>query len=263
MLKTGMETRGARIAFLRKDVLQMTQQQLADALAVKRAAVTNWEDNQGISRENARRLADIAGTTMDWIENGLGSRPKVSERAALSRVLQDPVESFRQSLDRFSRRDADLRSEDVLHVPGEADVRSEDVSHSIEMPPKRTVKVRGYVGASAKMQFYAVADEELEEVERPDGMTDQTIAVEIRGKSLGPLLDTWLVFYDDVRSPVTDDLIGRVCVVGLADDRIVVKKIVRNGRGGFNLESNARREDDIPDAVIEWAAKVKDIRPRG
>lgn len=143
------------------------------------------------------------------------------------------------------------------------DVRSEDVAEDLrQMPVRRMVKLKGYVGAGSVAHFYALADEDFEEVPAPAEATDQTIAVEIKGSSWGPRMNTWLVFYDDVRSPVTPDLIGETCVVGLADDRILIKEIQRNGRGGFRLLSNSPTEDEIDDAEIEWAAKVTSMRPR-
>jgi len=124
----------------------------------------------------------------------------------------------------------------------------------------RTVKVVGYVGAGAEAHFYAVAQGELDEVSAPDGAAPDTVAVEIRGNSLGELFDRWLVFYDSVRRPVTSDLIGRLCVIGLPDDRVLVKKI-RRGRGGlFDLHSNT--EDPIRGVSIDWAARVKNMVPR-
>lgn len=142
------------------------------------------------------------------------------------------------------------------------DVSSEDVAASLSARPKgRTVRLVGYVGAGAKGHYYRLADEDYTEVEAPPGATDQTVAVEIKGKSLGDLLDSWLVYYNDVRSPVEPDLYGEVCVIGLSDDRILIKKIVSNGRGGFSLISN-NNEPTIENAQVEWAAKVIDIRPR-
>lgn len=142
------------------------------------------------------------------------------------------------------------------------DVRSEDVAASLDKPPARTVKIKGYVGAGAAAHFYAVADDAFEEAPALPGSTDRTIALQIRGKSWGPAMDSWLVFYDDVRSPVTTDMIGEACVVGLADDRILLKVIRSNGRGGFDLHPNSTTEDVIKDAQIEWAAKVIGMRPR-
>jgi hypothetical protein len=143
-----------------------------------------------------------------------------------------------------------------------ADLSSEDVAASLDKPAEQQVKLKGYVGAGSKAHFYAIADEDFTEVPAPAGASDKTIALEIRGKSWGPAMDSWLVFYDDVRSPITDDLIGHPCVVGLADDRILLKLVKSNGRGGFNLHSNSNTEEIISNAKIEWAAKVIGMRPR-
>lgn len=98
-------------------------------------------------------------------------------------------------------------------------------------------------------------------VPAPDGSTDDTVACEIRGESLGPLFDHWLVFYDDVRTPVTPDLIGHLCVVGLPDGRVLVKRLQKAaGTGFFHLISNT--EGPILDQPVDWAAKVKTMTPR-
>lgn len=143
------------------------------------------------------------------------------------------------------------------------DVRSEDVAHELpdaDESPK--VQIKGYVGAGGETHFYRLADEDYEEVPAPAGATERTVAVEIKGQSWGPLMNTWLVFYDDVRSPVTEDLFGHPCVVGLADDRILIKVIRPNGNGNYRLVSNNPNEPDIEDAEVEWAAKVTSMRPR-
>lgn len=144
-----------------------------------------------------------------------------------------------------------------------SDVRSEDVAAGIDPPSTgRKVPVKGYVGAGSEAHFYKLSDDDYEEVTAPDGATDQTIAVEIKGTSWGRFMNTWLVFYDDIRSPITEDLLGHPCVVGLADDRILIKVIQRDGKGGYRLVSNDSTEPDIEDAMIEWAAKVTSMRPR-
>lgn len=128
-------------------------------------------------------------------------------------------------------------------------------------PDGRRVRVVGYVGAGSEAHYYAIAQGDYEEVEAPAGCTDRTVAVEIKGKSFGPLLDSWLVFYDDVRSPISEDMLGEVCVVGLADDRILIKQIRRERDGSFTLISNSA-DEPIRNVEIEWAAKVRDMRPR-
>lgn len=126
---------------------------------------------------------------------------------------------------------------------------------------ERTVPLVGYVGAGAAAHFYAAGDGNLGEVPAPDDATPQTVAVEIRGESLGSLFDQWLVYYDEVRSPITPDLIGRLCVVGLMDDRILIKQVRPSKSPGlYHLLSNT--EGPILDVEIAWAAKVKSMVPR-
>lgn len=120
----------------------------------------------------------------------------------------------------------------------------------------------GYVRAGTTAAFYATATDPLDWVAPIDDMTKDTVAVQIQGDSLGSFFDTWLIYYDEVRSPITPDLIGKLCVVGLLDDRVVVKTIKRSKTPGlFNLLSNTG-QDDILDVEIVWAAKVKNMAPR-
>jgi phage repressor protein C with HTH and peptisase S24 domain len=130
-----------------------------------------------------------------------------------------------------------------------------------EQPPSRNVRVVGYVGAGAEAHLYAVAQGDLDEVDPPPGLTEDTVAVEIRGDSLGAFFNRWLVFYDDVRRPVAPDLIGELCIVGLEDGRILIKQIQRSKTEGlFNLISST--EKPIADVAIEWAARVNSIGRR-
>lgn len=123
-----------------------------------------------------------------------------------------------------------------------------------------TVPIVGYVGAGDFVNELA-EEQFLGEIPAPPGSNARTRAVEIRGDSLGKFLDRWLAIYDDMRRPVTPDLVNRLCIVGLADGRILIKTIRRSGpRGPFHLVSE--REDPIFDARIEWAAAVKGLVSR-
>jgi hypothetical protein len=115
--------------------------------------------------------------------------------------------------------------------------------------------VVGYVGAGAEAHIYDVPQADLDEVEAPVGSNEATVAVELRGNSLGSFFNRWLVFYDDIRRPVTPDLIGELCVVGLEDGRVLIKLVQRGkAEGLYNLLSQT--EPPIKDVAIEWAAKV-------
>ena len=132
-----------------------------------------------------------------------------------------------------------------------------------EDPPKPKVNVIGYVGAGAEAHIYDVPPGDLDEVDAPPGSNEATVAVEIRGNSLGPFFNRWLVFYDDIRRPVTPDLIGQLCVVGLEDGRVLIKQVQR-GKADRLYELLSQTEPPIRDVAVDWAAKVRSMsRPGG
>lgn len=125
---------------------------------------------------------------------------------------------------------------------------------------RRTVPLVGYVSAGDGEAHFMPAGS-LGEVPAPDWASETTVAVEIRGESLGALFDKWLVFYDEVRRPVTSDLIGKLCVVGLDDGSVRIKKLQRSrSEGLFHLLSQT--EPPILDVIVEWAARVKSMMPQ-
>jgi hypothetical protein len=127
--------------------------------------------------------------------------------------------------------------------------------------PLPKVQVVGYVGAGSSAHFYEVHQTDLEEVTAPEGSSPSTVAVEIRGDSLGSFFNRWLVFYDSVHHPITQDLVGELCVVGLEDGRVLIKQVQRGRtRELFNLISAT--EKPIQDVRIKWAARVNGISRR-
>ena len=127
---------------------------------------------------------------------------------------------------------------------------------------RNLVPIAGYVGAGSTATFYGEGQGQLGEVVGPEGTTEETVAVEIRGESLGPFFDGWLVFFDDVRSPVTDDIIGKLCVVGLADGRVLIKRLVRSRGSRTLFHLYGQFGDPILDTPVKWAAQVKSVMPR-
>ncbi|MDO9334972.1 MAG: helix-turn-helix transcriptional regulator [Caulobacter sp.] len=121
------------------------------------------------------------------------------------------------------------------------------------------VPIIGYVGAGAVAHFYELTQGELDRVRAPEWATAETVASEIHGASAGPWFDGWIIFYDDVRSPVTPDLFGEPCIVGLVDGRVLFKEIrPAKAEGLFHLHSQF--EEPILNAEVAWAALVKEIR---
>lgn len=208
----------------------------------------------------------LARPVLGWQLRRMGIGRRIAEARTAARISQiklgELVGAGQTTISSWERERTEPTREDVqriaaaLGVPvtqleiGEANDRN-----------RRTVPVVGYVGAGAQAHFYATGDGELDRVEAPDYATERTVAAAIRGESLGPLLEHFLVFWDDVRSPVTEDLYHQLCVVGLPDDRILVKMIKPAGTPGrFHLLSN--NEGPMLDEEIIWAAKVTGMRPR-
>lgn len=181
----------------------------------------------------AKRLRVTQPTVSRWV--GGTQRPEIDQHQRIAKEAQ------RLGLDRMIEE---------LEAAGVED----------EEQPKPTVPVKGYVSAGAAAHYLPLSNNELDWVDAPKDATEKTIALEIRGDSLGALFDRWLVFYDEVRSPVTSDLIGKTCVVGLADGRILVKKLKRARDDLYDLFSNT--EEPIKGVVVEWAAEVRHMGPR-
>lgn len=188
----------------------------------------------------------------EWLRDAL-DRSGVKQ-AELARQL---TEKLGRSIDRaaVNKMAAGSRA-----IAGDELIEIERIT-GLEAPSDIEVPLVGYVGAGAAAHFYGESQGELDRVPAPENATPQTVAVQIRGESLGALFDQWLVYYDDVRSPVTPDMHGILCVVGLPDDRVLVKRIKKARTPGlFHLESNT--EPTILDVEIAWAAKVKSMVPR-
>ena len=201
---------------------------------------------------------------------GIGERIARARNAAgwSQAKLGEEVGAGQTTISSWERARTEPTREDVQRIAAvlnvdvaELELAPDPAAPTIHRHPARMVPLVGYVGAGAQAHYYASADEGLGEVDGPDDANERTVAVEIRGSSLGPLFETWLVFYDDVCSPVTPDLHGRLCVVGLPDDRVLVKRI-RPARtpGFFHLESNT--EPTMPDELVAWAARVRSMTPR-
>lgn len=127
--------------------------------------------------------------------------------------------------------------------------------------PAPTVPVVGYVGAGAEVvtiDDHAMG-EGLEQVAPPPGVTD-CIALRIKGDSMFPMEDGWLVFYQRDSLGILEDCIGKLCVLQVKDGPVLLKKLRRGSRRNlWTLESwNAPPRENVP---VEWAARVLDIRP--
>lgn len=131
-------------------------------------------------------------------------------------------------------------------------------------PKEEDVEIVGMVGADTEGgRLYGTGHGRFGWVERIPGATKYTVAVIVRGSSMLPYAaDGSIVFYDERREPPTDDMLGEVVIVGLDDDRVLLKRLLRGSPdkpGHFDLESfNGER---LADQKVEWAAFVAAVIP--
>ncbi len=182
------------------------------------------------------------------------------ERAGLSQTaLGALVNTTQQHIDRLEKM-AFVPARWALLIAPHVACTPEDLTF-----PQPLIPVVGYVGAGDEVfpADQAVGGSGIDEIECPRGLDPSTtVAVIVRGDSMLPIADGWLLFYSGRDEPGSA-LIGELCVVQVADDGPTLVKQLRRGysEGRFNLIStNAAPLEDI---ALEWAARVREIKPPG
>lgn len=200
-------------------------------------------------------------TVLDWgkpplYHFGMGILTEYRERVGLSQSkLAELAGTSQPQIQRLEKGTRGLSKQWATKIAPHVQAIPEDL-----MFGDRTVAVVGIVSAGTA-HFGSETDQDLGRARMPRGGTEETVAVEVRGDSLGAPFDGWLIYYDERRDPPTDDMLGSLCVVGLASGQVVVKMLMR-GRlpGHFDLFSGAGGAPTT-DQVVVWAARVNAIMP--
>ncbi len=210
---------------------------------------------------NPRRLSQTANMTdaqwfaRDWRkERGRTLESVADELGTSVGYLSDMEKGRRRHNSDWAERLArvyEIAAQDLYRHPDQA----------VAGVTTDSVPVVGLVGAGSVATLFAEGQGPLDYVEPPQNATPHTVALHVKGTSLGPAWDESIIYYDDVRSPVTPDLHGRLCVVGLPDGRVLVKILKAAGDGTFHLLSNSLEEPLLNEEVL-WAARVKAAHPR-
>ena len=130
----------------------------------------------------------------------------------------------------------------------------------MEKPARPLIPLVGYIGAGFEAHFYEISPGHMEEMEGPRVINDATHMLQIGDHGLSSTLDGWFLLFDEVRSPVTPDLIGHLCLIGLDDGRIFLRQM-RPGKtpGCYDLLSDFGLT--FRDVAVSWAAKITTMYP--
>lgn len=123
------------------------------------------------------------------------------------------------------------------------------------------VPVIGYVGAGDRQYIYDVDAEFIEEIEAPGKMADGTVALAIRGNSLGPAFNGGYVFYSKQPQTDIDSLIGELCVVRTTTGATYIKTI-EPGDAPQTYSLIAINGQPLESVALEWAVPVLAVTPR-
>lgn len=175
--------------------------------------------------------------------------------------LAEEINTAQTTVSSWERGRTEPTREDVARVADVLGVSLAQIELDVRGETVNSCPVVGFVGAGSTMTLFAEGQGPFDYVDAPPDAREETVAAEIRGDSLGAFFNHWLVFYDDVHSPVTPAQLGELCVVGLEDGRVLVKKVAQGSRPDvYHLISQF--EEPIFDATVVWAAKVNSMRPR-
>ena len=195
-------------------------------------------------------------------------RPCMTDYAKLTRRLMDEMRLNQAGMaDRLRVSQGTVSrwlKGGIVEAPNREKI--DDLATEVFGTPKRSpalgeVTVVGFANAGSDGVLFGEGQGPFGSARAPIGATDKTVAVVIRGNSLGPLFNGWVAYYNDRRDTPSSSLDGRMCIVGLLDGRVMLKQLVRaSSPKRWHLISNGG-DPPITDVVVEWAAPVIDMQP--
>ena len=131
------------------------------------------------------------------------------------------------------------------------------------------VPILGRVGADPHGRIIRTAGQAASEMApMPTGGTSDAVALEVDGHSMrGFAEDGSLVYFEDQRTPPTEDMYGEVVVVQIDnggddvdDEDVLIKRLQRGSEDGlYDLESISG--PPLRDVRLRWAAEIIQITP--
>jgi transcriptional regulator with XRE-family HTH domain len=242
----------------------MTQSELASALRITPQAISQWERDETFPEfGKIARIARALKTTADVLILGDLNKRDLPETIKQVAELANLVEAAGRACGLYpsANQDATPAAKSPLRRPNPKEEPGALRPPDVEAPTARMrphAQIIGWVGAGSEAHFYDLKAAYLDTISAPEPRA--SVAVEIRGPSLGDMFDRWYAFYEDGQEPVGEKHFGRLCVVHLADGRTLLRKVLPGRGNGCTLTSDT--EEPIENARVIWAACVTHMVPR-
>lgn len=128
--------------------------------------------------------------------------------------------------------------------------------------PEPMVRIIGRVGADTEgTVIQTTSHDGYDMAPVPPGGSANAVALEVAGHSMAPIAeDGSLIYFEDQRTPPTEEMIRYYAIIELEDGRVLFKRLLRGSRPGlYTLESQIG--PPIEDVRIVWAAEPTAIIP--
>ena len=122
------------------------------------------------------------------------------------------------------------------------------------------VPVVGKVIHGLGLMLFEGLAENFETVPAPEYATENTVCLIVDGGQFGDFFDGWHIFYENERAALRPELVGKLCIMGLNDGRVVCRWI-RPGAMPDRYHLVSHVGQPMFDQTIVWATKVIGMRP--
>lgn len=123
-------------------------------------------------------------------------------------------------------------------------------------------RIIGSVGANPDgTVVLTLADERYDMAPAPPGAGETVVALEVEGHSMRGFADDGsLIYFEDQRTPPSEDMLGHVVILETEDGQVLVKRLLRGDKKGrFDLESIVG--PTLENQRLRWAAFPSAIVP--
>lgn len=198
---------------------------------------------------------------------GLGKKIRIVRQGDTKRSQQEFADLIGVSQPQVSRweREDDTPTEPYMErIALEAGMSVQEFLYgSVIAATTEGVPVVSYVGAGERV--IPIDSGGYETVNVPAGVTAsaELRAMKVRGDSMRPLRDGWLVYYRQQPFPGVDETcFAGPCVLETADGELYIKELIRGSKPGhFHLVSWNQTTAIMQDVAVIWATPVVAMIP--